>query len=163
MSRFRYVLIAVALLLLVGCRSQAFGNYGVQTAPVDAAAVVQPLRFADQESVGSSYNVSVTVPESWVGQFEVRNTGNSLAFVYVGDSNRRAPIFYIEALSHDQYWEQIGSYPTLYTNIGILNNNTYFIYYVPPDAYYSGLPKEVFEAFAAEVPAVVASFSAVPV
>jgi hypothetical protein len=96
------------------------------------------------------------VPADWVGQFETVNEGNTLVFNYITENDRRAPIFFIEALSRPQYWEQIGSYPGQYTNL-VNTFDTYIIYHLPIDAYYSGLPRVEFEALAEDVPDIVAS------
>ena len=80
-------------------------------------------------------------------------------FDYITDSGETAEIFYVEALSTSQYWQQNGAHPGSYTNI-VNRGNTYFIYYLPIDVYYSGLSATEFATFAEAVPGIVASFSA---
>lgn len=155
-SRFIILLVVAALaLILSGC-----AGINVNTvAPVDNETVVIPVQFIDGIEVGPLYNMSVNVPQDWVGKFQSRNVGNKVYFDYITPSGNTAPIFFIEALSPSQYWDQNGAHPTSYINL-INRGDTFFVYYLPIDAYYSGLPKQEFEAFAAAVPGIVSSFAA---
>lgn len=154
-SRFIILLVVVALAItLTGC-----AGVNVNTvATVDNQTVVAPLQFVDGIKVGPLYNLSVNVPQEWVGQFKLRSDGTKLYFDYVTAKGGSAPIFFIEALSQSQYWEQNGSHPGSYANI-INLGDTYFIYYLPIDAYYSGLPKSEFNTLAEAVPGIISSFS----
>jgi hypothetical protein len=157
--QYRIILLGLVLLALVGCRSRAFGNDGLVIEPVTENEVVRSIRYFDEEDTGPEYTISVSLPDSWVGQVETRNEGNSIAFEYLTENRGRVPVFYIEALSNDQYWEQIGSYPGSYTNIGV-TYDTYFITYSPSDSYFSGLSDEDFTALTDEVPLIIATFRA---
>ncbi len=160
----RLVLLGIALiaLTLVGCSSRAFGGFPLDVQTVDTSDLVRTIQYLDDENIGPLYTLSLTVPEEWVGVFETTNVGNSIVFEYIIEPEEedgfetRSPIFYIDALSNSQYWEQIGSYPGQYKNI-INTGDTYMIYHLPIDAYYSGLTEEEFEAFAAIVPDIIAS------
>lgn len=164
-SRLVLWVMALMSLTLVGCGSRAFGGFGVNVEAIDQPDLVRTIQYLDDENIGPLYDISFTVPESWVGLFETSNYRNSIVFEYVippQDEDgfaRRSPIFYVEALSNAQYWEQIGSYPGQYVNI-VNTGDTYVIYHMPIEAYYSGLSEAEFEAFAAEVPAIVASIVA---
>ncbi len=155
-SRFIILLVVAALaLILSGC---AGTNVNTVT-PVDNEMVVLPVQFIDGIEVGPVYNMSVNVPQDWVGKFQSRSVGNKVYFDYITASGTTAPIFFIEALSPSQYWDQNGAHPTSYINL-INRGDTFFVYYLPIDAYYSGLPKQEFDSFAAVVPGVVSSFTA---
>lgn len=148
-------LLAVMVIGLAGCGGSFLGN---ETAPIDSETVTAQLQFADGAEVGPLYNVEVMVPADWVGQFETRNVGNKLYFEYATESGG-AEIFFIEALSVDQYWKQSGAHPGSYVNI-VNRGDTFFIYHLPIDAYYSGLSEEEFLGFSEAVPGIVDSFSA---
>ncbi|MEZ4591147.1 MAG: hypothetical protein R3D55_08390 [Chloroflexota bacterium] len=152
---FLMALLALVVMGLAGCAGSFVSN---ETAPIDSETVSTQLQYVDGAEVGPLYNVEVAVPADWVGQFETRNVGNKLYFEYVTDAGG-AEIFFIEALSSSQYWEQAGSHPGSYVNI-VNRGDTYFVYHLPIDAYYSGLPDEEFLTFSAAVPEIVASFSA---
>lgn len=152
-----FLLLGLALLTLVGCQGRAFGAATAETVPVDEVEVVRSIQYLENREAGPVYEFSLTVPDAWVGQFETTTSGNSIAFEFINESLRRAPIFFVEALSTEQYWEQIGSYPGDYTNLAA-TNDTYFIYYLPIDAYYSGLSDEEYAAFAELVPEILQSF-----
>jgi hypothetical protein len=149
----------VALLAVVGCAPRGLTRTIAEAFPVAAPLVVTTLQTVDEKQVGPAYQVSLTVPQEWVGKFEVVNRGNSLTFTYIVSDRQRAPIFFVDALTETQYWEQIGSYPGQYTNLEA-TPNAYFTYHLPVDAYYSGLPSEEYAAFAKVVPDIVKSFSA---
>jgi hypothetical protein len=155
-ARFVFVTLIMTVLLLTGCAG-AFG--GSEVTPVDSQTVTAPLQYLDRVQRGPLYNVSVDVPAEWVGEFEMLNTGNVLQFRYVGEAKKAGPLFYIEALSAKQYWKASGSYPASQVNI-VNRGDTYFVYHLPIDAFYSGLSPDAFEALAAAVPQVVASFTA---
>lgn len=159
-NQVRTVLTAIVLaLVLASCAGGAFGGFPQAPMEITEAEVVRTMRYFDEGSLGPQYSVSFTVPESWVGRFATVQTGSVMAFDFVAESGRRSRIFTIDALSQQQFWEQNGSYPTQFTNI--LNTwDTYFIYNVPIDAFYSGLDAEQYEAFTAEVPGIIDSFVA---
>lgn len=155
--RFSVVLVTAAMLMAVtGCAGIAVENPVVS---VDSDTVVTQLNYVDGSEVGPAYDVSLTVPSDWVGQFEVRNVGNAIYFDYLPGSDVPAEIFFVEALSPLQFWEQNGNLPGSYTNVANLGD-TYFVYHLPIDAYYSGLPEEQFAGLAEAVPGVIASFTA---
>ncbi|HMQ54395.1 MAG TPA: hypothetical protein PKE64_12810 [Anaerolineae bacterium] len=156
-SRFIAVLVIAAIFItLTGCAGVAVSN---PVSTVDSQTVAAQLQFVDGVKVGPLYNMSVTVPDTWVNQFKVRNVGNSLYFDYVTPAGTSAPIFFIEALSSSQFWEQNGSLPGSYRSI-VNRGDTYFIYHLPLDAYYSGLSKEEYTALAETVPSVISTFTA---
>jgi len=132
------MLLSGMLMLLAGC-GRAFGSFEPVAEPVDDATVVRPIQYLEGLEDGPLYEVAITLPEEWVGRFVTRNNGNVIHFDYVTESERQAPIFSIEALSEAQFWEQIGSYPGQQTNI-VNTPDTYFIYHLPIDSWYSGLP-----------------------
>lgn len=139
--------------LLAGCGGSFAAN---SVTPVNSADVSLPMQYAHGPKLGPVYNLSMTMPAAWVGDFEVRSIGNKAYVNYVGDGNKNATIFTVEALSEDQYWQQVGSFPGSYATI-INRGDTYFVYYLPIDSFYSSLPPAEFEAFAAEVPAIMQS------
>lgn len=149
------LIIAALALTLSGCA----GTNVNTVAPVNNETVVIPVQFIDGIEVGPLYNMSVNVPQDWVGKFQSRSVGNKVYFDYLTGSGAAAPIFFIEALSPSQYWDQNGAHPTSYINL-INRGDTFFVYYLPIDAYYSGLPKQEFDTFAAAVPGIVSSFAA---
>lgn len=155
-SRFTVCLIIAALAFtLAGCA----GTNVNAVAPVDNQTFATQLQFIDGIKVGPLYNTTVNVPQEWVGRFRVRSLGNKLYFDYITESGSSAPIFFIEALSKSQFWQQNGAHPDSYVNI-INRGDTFFIYYLPIDVYYSGLPKQEFTALAEAVPGVISSFTA---
>lgn len=157
-SRFIVLLVVAALALtLVGCAGVRSDN---SVKPVDNQNFATELQFIDGIKVGPKYNASVSLPQDWVGKFKARSEGNKLYFDYITPSGSSAPIFYIEALSKSQYWQQNGAHPGSYTNI-INRGDTFFIYYLPIDAYYSGLSKQEFSTLAEAVPGIISSFTAV--
>lgn len=160
-TQYRFVLLSVLLLVLVGCSSGAFGSFQLEVESVDDIEVVRSLSYFEAGEIGPSYNLSMTVPDSWAGQFETVKDGNSLSFTYVGENNQRSPILTIEALSSTQYWQQIGSYPGDYTNL-VFTSDTYFVYTQARGSFYAGVSDEVYEELVAEVPTIVESFAAAP-
>lgn len=152
---FLLALLALAVVALAGCGGSFLMN---ETLSVDSDTVVVQLQYMDGAEVGPLYDVEVVVPSDWVGEFETRNVGNKLYFDYVTDFGG-AEVFYIEALSESQYWEQNGAHPGSFTNI-VNRGDTYFIYHLPIDAYYSGLSEDDFLSFSEAVPGIVESFSA---
>lgn len=151
-----WALMAVSVFLLTSCGGAYVKN---ETTAVSAETVALQMQYVDGAEVGPLYDVEVAVPADWVGKFETRNVGNQVYFDYITDSGETAEIFYVEALSTSQYWQQNGAHPGSYTNI-VNRGNTYFIYYLPIDVYYSGLSATEFATFAEAVPGIVASFSA---
>lgn len=156
----RVLVLMLALLLLTGCSEYSFGGNKSETATINDRTEVRTLQYLDNSTEGPLYELTFTVPERWVGQFETLNRGNSLLFRYLenDDDENGSPFFYIEALSNAQYWEQIGSYPQQYVNI---NNtaDTYFIHDVPTFAHYSGIPDDEFDSYVAEIDELVNSIS----
>ena len=172
--RYRIILLGSMLMVLVGCSSRAFGGELEEVEAISDTALVRTMQYLEADSEGPVYDVSMTVPENWVGNFETRVNGNRITFEYLivdeeavaeAEANeeeppdpRRAAIFYIEALSREQYWEQVGSYPGDYPNIQF-TADTFFIYHVPQFAFYSGLSDEDYEAWTADVPDIITSVS----
>jgi hypothetical protein len=146
----------VVLILLTGCGVTA-GSFAFAVEPVDAAVVARTVYSIDGLEEGTAYQISLTVPDEWVGKFVTRNVGNIVYFDYVVAEGQTAPIFSVEALSFAQYWKT-GAYPGEQTFIRSLLD-TYIVYRMPIDAYYSGLPVDTFEAIAAQVPGVMTSLS----
>lgn len=155
-SRFIAVLVIAAIfIVLTGCAGVSVSN---PEASVDSPTVAAQLQYVDGVKVGPLYNMSVTVPDTWVNQFKVRSVGNSLYFDYITPSGAAAPVFFIEALSSSQFWEQNGSLPGSYRSI-VNQGETYFIYHLPRDSYYSGLSTEEFTALAETVPGIISTFT----
>ncbi|MCU0511912.1 MAG: hypothetical protein MUE40_05000 [Anaerolineae bacterium] len=162
MTRVRATLAGLLLLLLLaGCGGGAFGGLPLTSDSVSGTTVSRQVRYFDEGEAGPAYTFSVTVPESWVGRVTTTSNGSLVTFNYVTDAGRAAPLFTIHTLSESQYWAQNGNEPTRFGNLAV-TRETYFIYNVPLDAYYSGLPKAQFDALVAEIPAIVASFSVQP-
>lgn len=157
-TQLRLVLFSMALLVLAGC-SGSFGGYTTTTEAVTEESVVRSLQFIDEGKLGPVYSVSFSVPSEWVGNIETRNNGNTIYIDYLPAPGQRAPLFFVEALSQAQFWEQIGSYPGIYKDI-VSTRDTHFIYFAPRDAYYSGLSEDLFQILSAQVPQVIASFQA---
>jgi hypothetical protein len=156
--QFRLVVLGLLLLATTSC-GRAFGSYEPSTTPVDQQELVLPLRYLDSHNVGPEYTVRLTVPAEWVGQFVADNNGNEVSFDYTQGAGGKAPIFTISALSEQQYWEQIGSYPGIYKSV-LSTGETYFIYFLPRDAFHSGLPAETYAALAEQVPGIITTFEA---
>jgi hypothetical protein len=154
------IVLSMMLLLLTGC-GRAFGSYEPIVEAIDDNVVVQPIRYLENLEEGPLYQFTITVPDEWVGQIATRNNGNVVQFDYVDPRGYQSLLFSIEALSESQYWEQIGSYPGQYTNI-VNTDDTYFIYNLPIDPFYSNLTTEEFEVWAAMVPPVIATFEVEP-
>jgi hypothetical protein len=148
--------------LLAGCGSSA-GSFGLDVELVDETTVARSVRYVEGQEEGPVYQISLTVPEEWVGNFITRNTGNVLYFDYLNEDGHPAPLFAIEALSFGQFWKQTGPYAG--EQVGLRNTvNTHFVYRMPIDAYYSGLPQETFLAISEQVPGIFTTFdvTAVP-
>jgi hypothetical protein len=178
MAKTRIVLFSiVALLVLVGCGANRTALES--TGPIESADVVAQVQYLDGPTEGPMYEISMMVPEEWVGQFEVANYGNRIVFEYLipldeedqadleaGETvrQRKATVLWIDALSRAQYWEQIGSYPGDWINI-LFTADTYFAYQrvasLPDLPALSGLPEEVYFELVAAVPDIIASFDAV--
>ncbi|NJL94525.1 MAG: hypothetical protein HC915_12785 [Anaerolineae bacterium] len=153
------ILLSVALLALAGCTEHTFGGDRSEVSPIADQTVVQAIRYLDDNTEGPSYQITVTVPEAWAAQFEVENRGNAIVFRYLrGPEETRvaAPFLFIDALSNEQYWEQIGSYPGQFTNISN-TADTYFVYHHPIDEFYLRISEDDFEALVDAVPEVIRS------
>lgn len=151
------LLTTVLLLLLTGC-ARSFDKPLSATTPVTEAVVSGTMQYLLRFEQGPLYNFTMTLPDEWVGQLATRNNGNVLYFDYIGENGQPAPFFSIEALSEEQLWKQEGGYPAYRSSI--LNTaETYFVYHLPVDAYYSGLPEENFATLAEAVPGLMASFA----
>lgn len=156
-GKIRYLILLVVLFTLAGCASSV-STAGSTVEAVQGPEVATTLRYQDGVEAGPLYNAALTVPDSWVGQFEARNEGNALYFDYTGDGDR-SPIFTIEALSPSQYWNSSGGYPNSHTNL-VNRNDTFFVYYMPIEPYYAGLDEATFAELTAAVPEIAATFSA---
>lgn len=132
------------------------GGFKPETEAITATTLTRTMRYFDQGKLGPVYTVSLTVPDSWVNTFSTTSNGSVITFNFVDTDGRLAPIFTLHALSQSQYWKQNGGEPTQYKNIKA-TADTYFIYYLPIDAFFSGLPKAEYEALKAQVPQVMAS------
>ncbi|NDJ62591.1 MAG: hypothetical protein GYB67_15795 [Chloroflexi bacterium] len=165
MGKKNYIIIGVSLallVLLVGCGpgTAAFGGLRSEAEAIDSATVIRTVRYFDEGALGPEYAFSVTVPEEWVGQFETSNNGHVVTFNFITERDRRAPIFTIQALSFQQFWEQNGSYPSGFYNLAA-TPDTYFIYTSSLDAYHSGLPAEQYAELRAPVAEIITTFDAV--
>lgn len=161
-KKLRIIFFSLMLLvLLVSCAPGAgtFGGFDIQAEPVLSEVVTRPIQYYDEGELGPLHAFSVLVPEEWVGEFDTTFDRNQVTFNFLRPNGIRAPIFSIQALSYAQFWEQNGSYPSQFENLGV-SGNTYFIYNLPIDAYYSGLPDEEFDLLSAVVPEVLVSFQA---
>lgn len=178
MAKTRIVLFSlVALLVLVGCGANRTALES--TGAIDSTDVVAQVQYLDGPTEGPMYEISMTVPEEWVGQFEVANYGNRIVFEYLqpldaddqadleaGEEVRRrkSQILWIDVLSRAQYWEQIGSYPGDWINI-LFTADTYFAYQrvdgLPDLVTLSGLPEDDYFELIESVPGIIASFDAV--
>lgn len=155
--RVRFIILVVALFTVIGCSE--FSPEEPEVTRLEETSLVRTLQYNDRGD-GPRYDVSLMVPEEWVGDYDTLNRGNSLAFRRLEDADDESgrPVFYIEALSNAQYWEQIGSYPGQYVNIAN-TADTYFVYYFPIDPYYSGLTEAEFDDLKAQVPEIVRSIN----
>jgi len=156
-QRTTMLLFTVFALVLAGCSSA----FTMETTPVDSVLVTQSLRYFHNggSDIGPAYNFVVEVPEDWVGEFVTKTVNNRTTFEYRVSDSQSVPIFFVEALSDVQYWEQIGSYPGDYINIAN-EIDTYFVYSFPMNAGNSPITDEVFDGYAAQVPDVMATFTA---
>lgn len=154
------LLSTVLLLLLAGC-GRSFGSFEPIAAPVTDKVVTGTMQYLLRLDEGPVYNFTLTLPDEWVGKITTRNGGNVVFFDYITDSGASVPFFTIEALSEEQLWKQEGGYPAYRSSI-INTADTYFLYHLPVDAYYSGLPEETFASLAAAVPPVMLSFAVTP-
>lgn len=150
--QLRLLLSIFLLALLVGC-----GTFSVEVETLTDTAVSRTVQYFHGQNEGPVYSFTVTVPEDWVEQFETSTTINRVSFNYVGEGNVSVPVFIVEALAPEQYWEQIGSYPGIYRNISN-RNNTYFVYYVPTYFTQSSLSEEAYLELTELVPEIVSTF-----
>ncbi|MCA9969857.1 MAG: hypothetical protein KC425_06560 [Anaerolineales bacterium] len=154
-SRLVLVFMLLLVLALSGCAG-AFVKSEVQS--IASQNFTATLGYVDGSETGPQYNISMAVPEDWVDELEVENLGNVLNFrTPIGGDG--AYVFSIEALSAEQYWQASGSFPASQVNIVNLGD-TFFVYHLPVDTFYSGLENVQFEALATAVPQVIASFAA---
>lgn len=156
--KLRFIMLGCVLLLLSGC-VRTFGSIEPQEKPVAEKAVVIPVQYLEGQKVGPVYNVSVTLPDDWVGQFVTSSEGNMIYFNYDAKNGVKAPIFSITALSPLQYWKQMGSYAGSYHGLQS-RDNTFFVYSQLSTNYYSGIDKAKYDALAKQVPDIVSTFNA---
>lgn len=155
----RTALLAVALLALfaAGCASSSIQ----ETLLIEDTTITRAVQYFENAGTteGPIYEITVDVPADWIGDFRTKTNANRITFEYIVSETNHIPIFYIEALSDVQYWEQIGSYPGVHVN---LSNelDTYFVYSLPLNRSISGLTEEEYDALIAQVPEVVATFDA---
>lgn len=154
--KVRTLLVAVVALLLIGCSATLSKN---ESSTIDSSDFSTTLQFFDRFENGPVYDVSMTLPEEWVGEYLLRNQGNAIFFDRIDQFNQQTQILSIEALSPGQYWEMSGSYPNSHTNI-VNKGDTYFVYTMPIDSYYTGMSEEEMAEFAARLPTLLESFSA---
>lgn len=160
MMKIRILVLASMLLAtLTGCAGGAFGGFGQRAQAVTENPVTQTVRFYDKGQFGPEYQFSLTLPEEWLGNFEIESNGSVVTFNYVTDSGRRGTVFEIYTLSFGQYWAQNGSYPTLYKNL-LSQNETYFAYSYRLEPHYSGLSDELYAELIAQVPDMMTTFEA---
>lgn len=129
----------VALFVLAACG----GGFPVVSEPVEGAAVARTMQYGQAVKQGPEYNVVLELPEEWAGQLVTHNSGNILKFDYINDSGRQTPLFALEALSEEQYWQQIGGYPGQVRTLRNLGE-TIFIASIPRDTFYSGVDEETY-------------------
>lgn len=160
-KKFRFVFLAGLMALMFLVTSCAGGFAVAETTTVVSSEVINAtMWYVEGPKEGPFYDVTMEVPADWVDTFQVRNIGNRLYFDYIGADNQiPAQVFFIEAVSPEQYWQQTGSYPGSYANI-VNKGDTYFSYYLPIDTYYSDLPQVDFARFEEVVPHVIESFMA---
>jgi hypothetical protein len=144
-------LLLSVLLTACGGGGGTVGGFKPQTETITTPTITREMRYFDQGQLGTSYTLALTVPDSWVNNFSTTSNGSVITFNFVDTNGRNAPIFTLHALSESQYWKQNGNEPTKYKNIKA-TADTYFIYYVPIDAFFSGLSKAEYDAFKAQVP-----------
>lgn len=151
------LLATLLVLLLAGC-GRSFGSFEPVAAPVTDKVVTGTLQYLLRLDEGPQYNFTMTLPDAWVGKIAMRNSGNVLFFDYLNDAGDPVPFFTIEALSEEQLWKQEGGYPGYRSSI-INTVDTYFLYHLPVDAYYSGLPKDSYKSLADGVASTVNTFA----
>lgn len=158
-THHRRTLLLAALLLLVsaGCATA----YIQETLPIEDTTITRSLQYFENAgtTAGPIYELTLEVPADWIGDFRTKTNANRITFEYIVSDTNHIPVFYIEALSDVQYWEQIGSYPGDYTNLANMLD-TYFVYSFPLDRSITGLTDEEYAALVAQVPGVVATFNA---
>lgn len=164
-AQFRTIFLSLMVLIaLAGCGSRIGGSFELAVETIDEGEAVRMLQYRDGKAEGPMYELTFAVPDDLVGQLETRIEGNIIDFdvildiedTRVEDGFRRAPLFTVFALSNQQYWQQIGSYPGTYINIKNVGD-TYFVYSVPPFEFYSGLSEEDYDAFSDDILAIVQS------
>ncbi|NDJ51892.1 MAG: hypothetical protein GYB68_02265 [Chloroflexi bacterium] len=155
---FRLTLLSAFLLVLVGCMPDPQPTVEDFERTINSTDVTASLQYVQVRERGPIYEIAMTVPDDWVGSFEIEGTGNQLLFNYLVDGDIPALIFFVEALSEEQYWEQIGSYPGDYTNV-VFTDDTYFVYRLPVDPVFATLDEELYAGFSEQVPTAMSSFS----
>jgi len=150
--RYYIPLIALLIVVLAGC-----GTFNAISETIEDEVVARSLQYFNEGELGPIYDVSVTVPANWVGRFQTDTIPNKITFAHVSENGLETPIFYIEALSQVQYWEQNGSYPGVYYNMGN-EIDTYFVYYFPLNQFASTLSEAEYESFLDAVPGIVQTF-----
>ncbi|MGJ3239658.1 MAG: hypothetical protein ACFE0Q_13190 [Anaerolineae bacterium] len=156
-----FMLYLATLLVLSGCAGGAFGGIGSVTEAVDNQVVVREVQSFERGTSGRPYEISLTVPEEWVGSFDTVNNGSVVTFRRTDANGYSAPVFYIHVLNFEQYWMQNGSYPGDYRQLASVGD-TYFVYNAPVESYYSGLGEEEYQEFLATVDEVLTTFSVTP-
>lgn len=156
--KLRFIMLGCVLLLLSGC-VRTFGTIEPQAKPVADKAVVIPIQYVEGQKAGPAYNVSVTLPDDWVGKFETSSESNIVYFNYDAPNGVKAPIFAISALSKLQYWKQMGSYSGSYHALQT-RDDTFFVYSLLSTNYYSGIDKAKYDELSKQVADVVGSFNA---
>ncbi len=91
------------------------------------------MSYTEGISEGPSYTIGLTLPDEWIDNFVAFDTVNVVYFDYVNEEGQRFPIFSIEALSAEQYWQQQGSYPAQRVSLRS-TPDTYFVYHVLEEA-----------------------------
>jgi hypothetical protein len=151
-----FLVLAILVFVLAGC-GQSASSFGLEASPITATALTQSMRYIQGLNEGPSYTIGLTLPEDWVDSFVAFDTGNVVYFHYVNEEGQRFPIFTIEALSPEQFWQQQGSYPAQRVSLRTMPE-TYFVYHILEDAFHSGLPKAEFQVLAEQVPDVMTTF-----
>lgn len=144
----------VTLFVLSACVPKAYRAN--ETFSIDGTTVTFQLAYDDGLKAGTPYKITMTIPQSWIGNVNVRNLGNTAQFTYTATGGS-SQVFAISALSPEQYWQQTGSYPGSFVTVRNMRGDTYIVYYQPIDTYYSGLSADQLATVSAEVAAAIAT------